>query len=462
MGYRLREIEAESKFCQELDVTAITRVVSKETIQAAIASENVQASRVRKLNPLVTVLVIVGMNIYSYLSIGHVMQKIAKGLRFIWSDPEASLPKDSALSYRRYQLGAPVMAQLFRQVCRPIATALTQGAFLFGRRLMAIDGTVEDIADTPANEAVFGRHRTDRAKAAFPQGRCVYLAECGTHAIVDAGFWPIHTSERIGGLRMLRSLTAGMLVMWDRGFHEYDMIVGVRDRDAHVLSRLPAHAKPERVRTLEDGSLLAYIYPSEYQRRKRGERCLVRLIEYRLTDAALGDTDEVHRLVTTLLAPEAYPALELVCAFHQRWEIEILIDEIDTHQRLSQRTLRSLKPVGVIQELYGLLIAHFVIRFLMHEAALKAGIDSDRLSFVHAVEVIKDAIAEFQMVADDQREPLYQRLLNDIARVRLPRRRNRINPRVVKRKMSDFLKKRPEHFDWPQPQIPFREAVALI
>jgi hypothetical protein len=119
---------------------------------------------------------------------------------------------------------------------------------------MAIDGTVEDLPDTPDNEAVFGRHHTDRSEAAFPQVQCVYLAECGTHAIVDAGFWPIHTNERVGGHRMLRSVTADMLVMWDRGFHDYDMITGVQARQSHVLSRLPAHVKPKRVKTLSDGS----------------------------------------------------------------------------------------------------------------------------------------------------------------------------------------------------------------
>lgn len=462
MGYRIREIDAERNFCQELQVDMINRVLPVTEIEQILAAEGVQASRIRKLDLPVTVLVLVGMNLYPYLSIGHVMQKIARGLRFIWPDADYDVPGDSALCYRRYQLGAPVMARLFQHTCRPIATPETKGAFCFGLRAMAIDGTVENLPDTPENEAVFGRHHTDRGEAAFPQVQCVYLGECGTHAIVDAGFWPIHTSERVGGHRMLRSVTAGMLVMWDRGFHDYDMITGVQARQSHVLSRLPAHVKPKRIKTLSDGSYLAYIYPSDYHRRKQGERCLVRIIEYKIADAALADPDERHRLVTTLLEPELYPVLDLICAYHERWEIEIAIDEIDTHQRLSANTLRSLKPVGVIQELYGLLIAHFVVRFLMHEAALQANIDPDRLSFVHAVEVIKDAIPEFQMVAEDQRDQLYQRLLKDIAREQLPERRNRVNPRVVKRKMSKFLKKRPEHYLCSQPKTPFREAVALI
>ena len=462
MGYRIREIDAESNFCQELRIEMIERVLPATNIAQVLAAEGVAAQRVRKLDLLLTVLVIVGMNIYPYLSMRHVIQKLARGLRFIWPDADYVIPKDSALSYRRYQLGAPVMARLFRHIRRPIATPETKGAFCFGLRTMALDGTTETLPDTPANVAVFGRHHTNRGEAAFPQAQCVYLAECGTHVIVDAGFWPVHTSERVGGRRLLRSVTVDMLVMWDRGFHDYDMVSGVQARQAQVLSRLPAHVKPERVELLPDGSWLAYIYPSDYQRRKQGERCLVRIIEYKVIDPAFADPNETHRLLTTLLDPNLYPAVDLICAFHERWEIEIAIDEIDTHQRLSAKTLCSLKPVGVIQELYGLLIAHFIIRYLMHEAAVQADIDPDRLSFVHAVELIKDAIPEFQMVAEDQREQLYQRLLRDIARRPLPERRNRVNPRVVKRKMSNFLKKRPEHYQWPQPEISFRDAVVVI
>lgn len=396
------------------------------------------------------------------MSIGHVMQKMFRGLRLIWPDPDYDIVGDSAFSYRRYQMSPRVMARLFQKTCCPIATPETRGAFLFGLRIMAIDGSEETLPDTPANEAVYGRHYSGRGMAAYPQVQTVYLAECGTHVIVDAGFWPIHTSERLGGRRMLRSVTADMLLMWDRGFHEYDMIVGVSKRNAHVLGRLPAQAKPEYVRSLGDGSYLAYICPSDYQRRKQGERCLVRIIEYKVTDPALADTDEVHRLVTTLLNPDTYPTVELICAYHERWEIEILIDEIDTHQSLSRRTLRSLKPIGIVQELYGLLIAHFVVRFLMHEAALLADIDPDRLSFTHAIEVIKDAVSEFQIVAKCQHEQLHQRMLRDIAKIWLPERRHRVNPRVVKRKISKFLKKRPVHYDWPQPQTPFRKAIVLI
>jgi len=235
MGFRLREIEAESKFSRELDVKAIGRVVPKSEVEAAIATEGVKEKRERKLNMVVVIFLLIAINIYTYISMGAVMRKIAKGLRFIWPNPDYPVPKDSAISYRRYQLGARPVVALFHQVCQPMATPETQGAFLFGLRLMAIDGTTEDAPDTPENDAAFGRHTGGRGESAFPQVRGVYLVECGTHAIVDAGFWPCHVSEYVGARRMLRSVEPEMLVMWDAGLHDYDMIAEVMQRGSHVL-----------------------------------------------------------------------------------------------------------------------------------------------------------------------------------------------------------------------------------
>jgi hypothetical protein len=463
LGFKLREIEAESKFCRELTLAAVEQAVPTAEVQAVLAATGVGAQRERKLNMLVTVFVTIAMNIYSQASIGEVMRKLAQGLRYIWPDPEYRVPNDSALSQRRYQLGARPLAALFHRLCRPLATPETAGAFLFGLRLMAIDGSKEDVADTPANVAAFGRFHAGRGDSAFPQVKAVYLAECGTHAVIDVGFWPCHTSERVGGFRMLRSVGPDTLVMWDTGFHDFDMFQRAVDRGAHVLARLPAHVKPQLVRRLPDGSYLATLQPSEYARRKQGECLLVRIIEYTLNDPNLPHSGEIHRLATTLLDPERYPALDLACAYHQRWEIELVIDETDTHQRLADRPLRSLKPVGVIQELYALLIAHYAIRSLMHEAAVQADLDPDRLSFTHALAVVQAAIPEFQMTAPELLPKLHARLLNDLAAKPLPERRLRTNPRVVKRKMSNFRLKRPDHFGWPQPSAhSFREALALI
>jgi hypothetical protein len=454
-------MSAERNFCEALTLDALSHAVPQAAILAALESERIHAARDRKLSLAVTMLVAIAMNLYTQLPIDAVLRKIAQGLRFTWPDPDYDVPTASAITYRRYQLGARPMVALFHQVCRPIATAQTQGAFLFGLRLMAIDGTVEDVPDTPANAAAFGRHTSDRGASAFPQVQCVYLAECGTHCIVDAGVWPCHTSERVGGHRLLRALTPGMLVLWDRGFHDYDMLVGAQHQGAHVLNRLPAHVTPQPVRPLPDGTTLATLAPSDYHRRKQGEQVLVRIITYTLTDPDRVGYGEPHRLVTTLLDPTLYPALDLVCAYHERWEIELVIDEVDTHQRLAQSVLRSRRPVGVMQELYGLLIAHYAIRVVMHEAALQAEIDPDRLSFAHAVRVLQDTIPEFQMVAPEQQPALYQRLLRDIGRIRLRERAARVNPRVVKRKMSKFRLKREDHRHPPRLNRAFRAIIAV-
>ena len=283
MGFKIREMNTEGKFCQALTVEALSRVISPDTIRDVLQHTVVGQTRERKLTLPLVVWLVIALHVYTTLPIAAVLAKLARGLRLLWLDPCISLPTESAITYRRYQVGARPLAQLFRQVCHPIATPRTRGAFLCGWRLMALDGTREDVPDTPANAAVFGRHASDRGASAFPQVQAIYLAECGTHVIVDVGFWPCHTSERVGGFRLLHSLREDMLVLWDRGFHDYDMLVGARQHGAQVLGRLPSHVKPQPLRTLCDGSVLAMLRPSDYQRRKQGEYLVVRVITYTIT-----------------------------------------------------------------------------------------------------------------------------------------------------------------------------------
>lgn len=462
MGFRIREIATERKFCEELSLDSLFTAIPLSEIEVVLTDANATQQRHRRLTMIAIVVLIIALHIYSRLSISFVFKRLVRGLRFIWPDPHWKTPNDSALSYRRYQLGARVLIALFHRVCRPLATLATPGAFAFGLRLKAIDGTIEDVPDTADNAKAFGRSGSDRGASAFPQVQGVYLIECGTHAVVDAGFWPYRTSERVGGLRLMRSVVAGDLVLWDAGFHSFEMIERALAQKAQILGKLPATVKPEVIGQLSDGSVLAYLRPSDAKRRGRGDKLMVRIISYEITDPARPHFGERQRLVTTLLDEKPAPALELLCVYHERWEIEITIDEIDTHQRIADRPLRSLKPVGVIQELYGLLIAHYAIRALMHEAALKADLAPDELSFVGALRIIQDAIPEFQMVDTAMQDQLYDRLLRDLAAARLPERRPRSNPRVVKRKMSKFQLKRPQHPHMPSLTRNFREVVRLI
>jgi hypothetical protein len=462
MGFSLRTIANEMRFPEAVSLNALEQAIPQTTVEAVIADLGVGERRIRKLSAVMTLLLCVAMGLFTNTALEQVLSKMVKGLRYIWPEHDYRTANKSAISQARQRLGARPVVELFHRVCRPLATEQTRGAFLFSLHLMAVDGTTEDVPDTPANVTYFGRHHGDRGDSAFPQMQAVYLCECGTHAICDAGFWPCHTSERPGGVRMLRSVEEGDLVMWDCGFHSFDMAVHTRQRLAHFLGRLPAHVKPKFVQALPDGSYLAYLYPSDYQRKRRGEHLLVRVIEYTIDDPHRPGHGERHRLVTSLLDAQTYPAHTLACEYHQRWEIEIIIDEVDTHQRLPNLPLRSQTPVGVIQEAYGLLIAHYAVRTVMHDAALRAGVDPDRLSFVNAVHIICDAIPEFQMTVPEQLPQLYQRLLDDIARHCLPERENRSNPRVIKRKMSKFDLKRPEHFHWPQPSKSFQDAVVIL
>jgi transposase IS4-like protein len=232
MGFTIRQIDATCTFSRSLTIDALSQVIPAEAISQVIQQEGVGATRERRLTMAVIVWLVIALHLYPTLGIGAVLGKLARGLRFLWPDPQIRLPTDSAIAYRRQQLGARPIVGLFQQVCQPIATPQTRGAVLFGLRAVAIDGASEHVPDTPAHAAVFGRHTSARGASAFPQVQGVYLVECGTHAVIDAGFWPCHTSERVGGFRMLRSLTPGMLVLWDRGFHDFDMIVGARRHGA--------------------------------------------------------------------------------------------------------------------------------------------------------------------------------------------------------------------------------------
>ena len=461
MGYMIRQIETNAKITDEVRLEALETAVPYATLQAVVQEHDLQRQRKRKLSAEMGLLLAIAMNLYSHLSLGQVACKLVQGLRYIWPGPNFSPASKGAVSQVRYEIGAKPVVDLFHRVCRPMTGPDCPGAFLFGLRLMALDGTDETTPDTAQNAKVFGRHTGGRGDSCFPQLKAVYLEEVGSHAIVDAGFWPIHISERKGGLRLLRSVVKGMLLMWDTGFHSFEMAQKTLHRKAHFLGRLPAGVKPVLVRCLPDGSRLVSISPADHQTHLQ-KRLMVRLIEYTVTDPALPGYGERRRLITSLLNWHRYPALPLAQAYHERWEIEITIDETDTHQRLAFHPLRSQKPVGVIQELYGLLLAHYAVRKVMLEAAQLAGLDPDRMSFTNALCLIGEAIPEFQHTAPHQHPALYQRLLEDIARFRLPPRKPRTNPRVVKRKMSNFEKKKPEHYHVPQPKSSFAEAILIL
>lgn len=445
-----------------MQLEALYHVIPPSAIVEVLHRTGRQTHRERKLNLVLTVWVIVAMYLFPHCSVKRVLAKLAQGVRLFWGDGEYVLPGESALAYRRTQVGVPPLALLCRQLLRPLARPSTAGAFAWGLRLMALDGTVDAVPDTPANVRVFGRAKGGHGISAFPQVRGVHLVECGTHAIVDATFWPYHVSERRGTFRLLRSVQPGWLIMWDGGLHDFALVDAVVARGSHVLAVLPAGVKPEPIQTLGDGTVLAYLRPSDPVRRRRGDKLPVRLLEYRIIDPARANPDRVYRLVTTLLDPIDYPAVEVIATYHSRWEFEVTMDEVETHQRLAEAVLRGLTPARVLQELYGLVLAHYVVRALMHEAALTAGLTPTRLSFVQSLELVRQAVLEFQVIAPDQQPALRARLLRDLARTVVPVRRRRTAPRVVKQRHSKYLRKRAWHAQVLQPQKLLRNSIQLL
>lgn len=464
MSYSLRQIAPDDKFCHDLYLDVFDQIIAPALIAEVLDECGAWEKREQKLNMVSTLAFLIAMDLFPTLSQAHVFQAIAQGLRYVWPEPDIELPGASALAYRRRQLGLDPLIHLFGRVCRPLATKQTPGAFRFGLRLMALDSTVENVPDTLANELAFGRSASQHGQSAFPQVRGLYLLECGTHAIISAIFAPCRPSEQWGAFLLLHALTPEMLLMWDRGFFNARLFKLARDRGAHVLARLPAGALTSCHQRLADGTYLAWLYPDDDHGHQRGTPMLVRVIEYTITDPLLPGYGQTHRLVTTLLDPQTAPALELIETYHERWEIEIAIDEIDTAQRLCQHTLRSLTPEGVLQELYGVLLAYYAVRSLMFQSAQQADLDVDRLSFTHAICVITKAVAEFAMTSIPQRQELHQRLLRDLRSQLLPPRRLRINPRVIKSKRSKFPLKKPDHRHLPQPNkdTPFRDLIALL
>jgi hypothetical protein len=454
MTLRIRPISPHATPSSQLSLETLARVLRPAIVAEVIDRCAAREKRARKLPASTMLLLCVAMNLYSNDCLTHVFFRLVSRMRWLLGEPNALRVSKGALCQARYRLGAGPLVELFRRVCKPLATPSTPQAFLFGLRLMALDATVMDVPDTPGNVRAFGKRRTPRG-------------ECATHAVVEAGVWPHDFDERSAGMRLLRGVGEGVLLVWDRGFHSFEMVKAALARGTHLLGRLPATAKPLHTRTLTDGTKLVVLRrrrPPDEEELRTGEltSVTVRMIRYTLEDPDRPGHRIEHRLITSLLDPDLAPARQIVVAYHARWEFELAVDEIKTHQRPPQKPLRSERPVGVIQEAYGLLVAHYVVRAVMTDAARTVELPPGRLSFTNTLRIIREMVPEAQRTASADHPRLYRQLLSDVSSTPLPPRANRSNPRVVKRKMSKFGVKTPGHRAWPQPTKPFHEAVVLL
>jgi hypothetical protein len=428
---------------------ALKRIIPRANVQAILRRTGHASRRYLRLPAWFVVWFVIALGLFCRDSYRQV---------FKWLQPfrRKGTPGRSTFCEARQRLGVTPLRQLAQQVVELQATPDTPGAFYQGLRLMAVDSFVVDVPDSAANERVFGRPGSGRGTAAFPQARVLALCEVGTHVLWRTLTKPCRRSEVTMAPTLLRYLQPDMLLLWDRGFLSYRLVQQVVQRGAHLLARVKKNMVFRPLRRLCDGSLLTKLYASPRHRDRDEGGVLVRLIEYTLQEGS----GEKQRLLTTLLDAERDPAVELIMLYHERWEEELAIGELKTHQR-ERPVLRSETPAGVVQEIMGLLLAHYIVRVLMSEAARRQNLPPRRLSFTGTLKVLRCRLPECPKSRLGQRR-WYEDLLAEIAEEVLPERRNRINPRVIKRKMSNWRKKRPEHRRYPQPTKKFRQSIVML
>jgi Insertion element 4 transposase N-terminal/Transposase DDE domain len=370
-----------------ISIGVLTRVFPPELVDEVVAQAGRRELRSRLLPARVVVYYVLAMALFSDSSYEEVMRQLVEGLAWESGWQRSwEVPSKAAIFLARERLGAEPLEFLFRAVASPLAGDRTRGAFYRGLRLMSLDGTCLDVADTPTNVEAFGRPGSSRREGggAFPQLRLVGLAESGTHAITGAALGPYTSSEQELSERLLGALEGGMLCLADRGFYSFERFEKAQQSGAQLLWRVKSDVGLPREQTLPDGSYLTSIHARK-DRRARRAGLPARVVEYRLDDPALTEEEQRYRLITTILDPDAGPATELAALYPERWEIEGMLDELKTHQRGPRAVLRSKHPDGVYQEAYGYLCTHYAIRRLMHDAALRADLDPDRLSFIRGL-----------------------------------------------------------------------------
>jgi hypothetical protein len=387
-------------------VGLLTRLVPRELVEEVVVSLGRKEQRDKRLPARVMVYFVLAMALFSRDGYEEVMRKLVAGLRYMgtWRR-EWRVPTAGALCLARQRLGSEVIRELYERVAVPCALRSTQGAWMAGRRLMSLDGFGLEAPDSEENAAYFG-YAGKKERCSFPYVQIAGLAECGTHAIVAAAIGRKGEGEETLADRILSSaaIEPGMLVMVDAGLYSYRHLRRVVDAGADALFRVGANVDLPILKWLPDGSYLSYAADSGAKakasyRLRHGLMKItdlpgihVRVVDYEVPDR--GNGDELITLVTTITNPDDLTAVDLATAYHERWEVELVVNELKTHQRGPAVILRSRKPELVEQEIWGLLLAHYGLRHLMREAADQAELDPDRLSFIRALRVVRRQVTD--------------------------------------------------------------------
>jgi hypothetical protein len=397
------ELPAGSRITDYISLGVVSKSFPIEAIEGVLARTGRASLRQRDLPAHVVVYYVIALALYMQSSYREVLRCLVEGIQWL-RDPSAQVrvAGKSGISQARTRLGWEPLRHLHDELVQPVAVRGTRGAWYRDWRLVSLDGSTLEVADEKVNEEAFGRPGASRGTSAYPQIRFVSLVENGTHVLFGSQMDSYRTGEITLAKAVLPRLGKGMLCLADRNFFGFALWQQAQGTGADLLWRMKKNMRMACEQRLPDGSYLSHVYPSERDWRHKTNGIPVRVIDYRLE--GIDGAEPIYRLATTILNTDKAPASELAALYHQRWEIESAFDELKTHLRGAHMVLRSKTPDLVRQEFYGLLMAHFAIRGLMHEAALKAHEDPDRLSFLHAVRVVRRKLAVYPAIPPSEEE----------------------------------------------------------
>jgi hypothetical protein len=393
------EIGRQNRLTDRIGLGVLTQLVHRDLVDEVLVDTGKTERRRRLLPSRVVVYFVLAMTLFFDDAYEEVMRKLVDGLRFLRSwDEDWQVPTSSALCQARARLGTEPVHELYARVAQPLAGPGTPGAWLADLQLMAIDGVQLDVPDTADNETAFGRGASHGLDAPYPKVKVLGLGECGTHAVIDAHIGGVRVDERELARPLLASVEPGMLVLADRGFYSREFWDEAAATGAQLLWRVQSSLTLHVITELPDGSYLSVLLTDIERQRIRRHRARgldtvpegtpVRVIEYDITNRD-NDGGSPIRLITTILDPDLATAAELAAVYHQRWEFESSLAEIETRQRGSHRVLRSHSPEMVRQEIWALLLTHYAIRALMCQAADSEQLDPLRLSFIRTLRIVR-------------------------------------------------------------------------
>lgn len=438
----------------------LTRTFSPTLVDDVLAVTGRQHQRQRLLPARLVVYYVLAMTLFSNAGYEEVMRNLVEGLSWQsgWTN-RWQVPSKSAIFYARARLGVGPLRELFERTCVPLATQSTHGGFYRSWRLVSVDGTTLEIADTPENVREFGRPSSGRGEGAFPQLRAVALAECGTHAMFALAIGAFSKGEKALARELLPKLSTGMLLLADRYYFSFEMWQEARSTGAELLWRTKSNHNLPVEERLADGSYISHIRARD--RKKAAET--VRVVEYGIDDPGRVPAEDArYRLITTIMAPAEAPATDLAGLYGCRWEFEAALDELKTHQRGPRVVLRSKKPEGVSQEAYGFFCTHYAIRALMAEVADGHGVGPDRVSFTRSLRAVRRSVRAGVGASTKNVTEALRAAVAEIGNELLPERRLRAAARVVKRTISSYGTKRPAHASWPQPTLRPSQAIQVL